>query len=80
MRNAPSVRGLLPDLLDNGDLYWNQLAERHAEHRRNAIVLGVVTLLLMVAGITLGPLAFALAIVIGAIALIQLWLMRRSRP
>lgn len=76
---APNVRGLLPfDGNDRGDLYAQQLTDRHAEHRRRSIRLAVGVVAFVVLGIAVSPVLMAPGVALGLALVFELWMLKQS--
>jgi hypothetical protein len=65
---------------DDPDQYWSDVAGRHAEHARHADNLVIVMVLIGVAATFVGWPLLGAAAAIGCLALVELWMWRRSRP
>ena len=64
---------------DDPNEYWDDVAGRHAEHGRHARNLGIVMLLIAVASAFVGSPLLGAAGAIGCLAIVELWMWRRSR-
>jgi hypothetical protein len=78
------VHGSMPPYFtgsaDDPDEYWSHLAIRHAEHGRRVRNLTIVMVLIAVAALFVGWPLLGAAGAIGCLAIVELWMWRRSRP
>ena len=64
----------------DGPGYWDELAANHRRHRRQVRNLLIVTALAVTAGIVAHPVFFGFLIVFAPFLLLELVMVRRSRP
>lgn len=60
--------------------YWDELAERHAEHRRHVIGLAISGALLLVGGFVVHSSLAVLALLLIPFLALELFMVRQSRP
>jgi hypothetical protein len=64
----------------DGPDYWNDLAARHAQHRRHVRNLLVVMVVVVVLAAAVDVNMLGVAALVGPLLVLELWMVRRSRP
>jgi hypothetical protein len=64
----------------DGPEYWDDLAERHRQHRRHVRNLSIVAAVIVTIGFVVHPALFAFLVLFAPMLLLELYMVRRSRP
>lgn len=64
----------------DGPEYWDDLAARHLQHRRQVRNLSIVATVVVIIGIVVHPAFFGFLVLFAPMLLLELYMVRLSRP